>query len=110
MIRLVCSQEEKHSPIKSFDHNGNVLYIGSLSKVVASSLRVGCIIGPQSVINLLADARQQIDFGISIFPQLIANQFLQSPEYPKHLHFLRQKLYERRNEMISTLQKYLGEQ
>ena len=73
--------------------------------MIASSLRVGWIIGPQSVINRLADARQQIDFGISIFPQLMANQFLQSPEYPKHLQFLRQELLERRNEMISALQE-----
>ena len=64
-----------------------MLYIGSLSKVIASSLRVGWIIGPQSVINRLADARQQIDFGLSIFPQLIANQFLQSTEYPRSSYF-----------------------
>ena len=108
-VSLLSFEDKKHDPIKSFDQSGNVLYIGSLSKVVASSLRVGWIIGPQSVINRLADARQQIDFGISIFPQLIANQFLQSPEYPKHLHFLRQELYERRNEMISALKEYLGE-
>ena len=109
-VSLLSFEGKKPYPIKSFDRSGNVLYIGSLSKVIASSLRVGWIIGPQSVINRLADARQQIDFGISIFPQLIANQFLQSSEYPKHLHFLRQELLGRRNEMISALQDNLGEQ
>ena len=108
-VSLLSFEDKKHYPIKSFDRSGNVLYIGSLSKVIASSLRVGWIIGPQSVINRLADARQQIDFGLSIFPQLIANQFIQSPEYPNHLNFLRQELLERRNEMISALKEYLGE-
>lgn len=108
-VSLLSFEDERHYPIKSFDRNGNVLYIGSLSKVIASSLRVGWIIGPQSVINRLADARQQIDFGLSIFPQLIANQFLQSSEYPKHIHFLRQEILERRNEMVSALQDILGE-
>ena len=109
MIQLVCLsfEDERHAPIKSMDRSGNVLYIGSLSKVVASSLRIGWIIGPQSVINRLADARQQIDFGLSIFPQLIANQFLQSTDYPNHLRFLRQELLRRRNEMISALQETL---
>ena len=99
---------EGHFPLKSFDRSGNVLYIGSLSKVIASSLRIGWLIGPQSVINRLADARQQIDFGLSIFPQLIANQFLQSTEYPAHLTFLRQELLARRNEMVSALQETLA--
>ncbi|WP_445506128.1 MocR-like pyridoxine biosynthesis transcription factor PdxR [Niallia sp. 03190] len=106
---LLSFEDKSHSPIKSFDESGNVLYIGSLSKVVASSLRIGWLIGPQSVINRLADARQQMDFGLSIFPQLIANQFIQSTEFPKHLKILRQELLDRRNEMISALQEILDE-
>ena len=47
---------------------------------------------------------------LSIFPQLIANQFIQSHEYPKHLAFLRQELLERRNEMVSALHETLGGQ
>ena len=108
-VSLLSLDNERHDPLKSIDRSGNVLYIGSLSKVIASSLRVGWIIGPQSVIDRLADARQQIDFGLSVFPQLIANQFLQSPEFPRHLNFLRQELLERRNEMISAFQDILGE-
>lgn len=107
-VSLLSFEKETHFPLKSYDRNGNVLYIGSLSKVIASSLRIGWLIGPQSVINRLADARQQIDFGLSIFPQLIANQFLQSDEYPAHLTFLRGELLARRNEMISALQEMLA--
>lgn len=109
-VSLLSFNGENHFPIKSYDRTGNVLYVGSLSKVIASSLRIGWIIGPQSVINRLADARQQIDFGLSIFPQLIANQFLQSDEYPKHISFLREELRERRDEMASSLHDLLGEQ
>lgn len=108
-VSLLSFDNKMHYPLKSIDKSGNVLYVGSLSKVIASSLRVGWIMGPESVINRLADARQQIDFGLSIFPQLVANQFIQSPEYPKHLSFLRQKLLERRNEMVSALKEYLDD-
>lgn len=106
---LLSFKEEKHSPIKSFDHHGNVLYIGSLSKVVASSLRIGWLIGPQSVISRLADARQQMDFGLSIFPQLIANKFLQSADYTTHRKALTHELLDRRNAMISALHEILGD-
>ena len=57
----------------------------------------------------MADARQQIYFGLSIFPQFIANQFLQSEEFPKHLHSLRQELLLIRNEMASALTEILGD-
>lgn len=64
-----------NSTLKSLDTNGNVLYVSSLSKIVASGLRIGWIIGPLQVIQRLADAKQQVDFGHSIFPQWIANEF-----------------------------------
>ncbi|MER2059515.1 MAG: PLP-dependent aminotransferase family protein, partial [Niallia sp.] len=56
-------------PLKSMDQNGNVLYISSLSKIVASGLRIGWIIGPKPVIERLSDAKQQIDFGHSSYSQ-----------------------------------------
>ncbi|MFC7440332.1 PLP-dependent aminotransferase family protein [Laceyella putida] len=104
---LLSFEDQKHDPIKSFDQSGNVLYIGSLSKVIASGLRIGWLIGPQSVINRLADARQQMDFGLSVFPQLLANQFLQSADYPDHLQYLRKQLMDRRNLIMSALREIL---
>ncbi|WP_428908356.1 PLP-dependent aminotransferase family protein [Niallia sp. Krafla_26] len=108
-VSLLSLEGDRQFPLKSIDNSGNVLYIGSFSKVIASSLRVGWIIGPQSVINRLADARHQIDFGLSIFPQLIATQILQSPQYRIHLDDLRAELLERRNEMVSVLSEVLGD-
>ena len=73
------------------DSNGNVLYISSLSKIVASGLRIGWIIGPKKVIERLADA-QQVDFGHSVFPQWIANEFLGSSQFDSHIKMLRYHL------------------
>ncbi|WP_342536413.1 PLP-dependent aminotransferase family protein [Sporosarcina sp. FSL K6-3508] len=89
--------------LKSMDGNENVVYISSLSKIVASGLRIGWIIGPEKVIQRLSDGKQQIDFGHSVFPQWIANQFLDSPQFDKHISNLRIQLRERRNALISAL-------
>jgi len=43
---LTAFSGEKRPTLKSLDTNGNVLYISSLSKIVASGLRIGWIIGP----------------------------------------------------------------
>jgi GntR family transcriptional regulator of abcA and norABC len=95
--------------LKSLDRNGTVLYVSSLTKIVASGLRIGWIIGPQAVIDRLSDAKQQIDFGHSIFPQWIANQFLSSDEFHHHLNRLRKKLELRRDKIVFSLQDLLDE-
>ncbi|OLN22094.1 GntR family transcriptional regulator [Domibacillus antri] len=93
--------------LKSMDENGNVLYISSLSKIVASGLRIGWVIGPSNVIERLADAKQQVDFGHSIFPQWAANEFLKSSSFDEHIHMIRKELKERRDEIVTSFQRYL---
>ncbi len=48
---LTSFNGEVNPTLKSMDQNGNVLYISSLSKIVASGLRIGWVIGPTRVIE-----------------------------------------------------------
>lgn len=98
-----------NSTLKSMDDNGNVLYISSLSKIIASGLRIGWVIGPAKVVQRLADAKQQVDFGHSIFPQWVANQFLGSEYFHPHIHFLRKQLKLRRDQIVSSLKQLLDD-
>lgn len=104
---LTAFTEDKIPTLKSLDKNGNVLYISSLSKIVASGLRIGWIIGPTSVIERLSDAKQQIDFGHSSFTQWIANDFLESENFNFHIKNLRKELEKRRDKIIQCLDVYL---
>ncbi|KKI92411.1 GntR family transcriptional regulator [Bacillus sp. SA1-12] len=99
-----------NATLKSLDTNGNVLYISSLSKIVASGLRIGWIIGPPQVIQRLADGKQQVDFGHSVFPQWIANEFLRSTYFTSHINIVRKELMHRRDELILSLKEIMGEQ
>jgi GntR family transcriptional regulator of abcA and norABC len=98
-----------HAPptLKSLDTIGNVLYIGSLSKIAASGLRIGWLIAPQAVVSRLTDARQQMDFGLSSIPQWVANQFIKNGHFDHQITHVRQALLEKRNEMIQGLQHIL---
>lgn len=96
--------------LKSMDVHGNVLYISSLSKIAASGLRIGWIIGPKSVIERLADAKQQIDFGHSSFTQWIANDFIESEKFQSHIENLVKELVKRRNQIVTSLNFYLKDQ
>lgn len=101
---------EKIPTLKSLDRNGTVLYISSLTKIVASGLRIGWIIGPQTVVERLADAKQQVDFGHSIFPQWVAQQFLASEGFGGHLEKLRAELKQKRDMLVYSLQQQLQDE
>lgn len=94
-------------PLKADDANGTVLYVSSLSKIVASGLRIGWVIGPQSVIERLADVKQQVDFGHSIFPQWIAKQYMDSEFLDDHLYSLRHELKLKRDALVTSLRQTL---
>lgn len=107
---LTAFSGEKRPTLKSLDTNGNVLYISSLSKIVASGLRIGWIIGPTSVIERLSDAKQQIDFGHSSFTQWIANDFLESSNFNLHIEHLVKELERRRDTIVQSLHTYLKDE
>ncbi|MEG0383120.1 MAG: PLP-dependent aminotransferase family protein [Solibacillus sp.] len=107
---LTAFSGDKVPTLKSLDRHGNVLYISSLSKIVASGLRIGWIIGPTSVIERLSDAKQQIDFGHSSFTQWIANDFLESHTFNAHMKSLIEELEKRRNQIMKSLDTYLKDQ
>lgn len=107
---LTSFNGEKIPTLKSMDVHGNVLYISSLSKIVASGLRIGWIIGPTSVIERLADAKQQIDFGHSSFTQWIANDFMESENFQTHMKRLVKELEKRKNQIVESLNFYLKDE
>jgi GntR family transcriptional regulator, regulator for abcA and norABC len=93
--------------LKSLDTNGQVLYIGSLSKIAASGFRIGWLIAPHSVVTRLADARQQMDFGLSVIPQWAASEFISSGHFQRHVKFLQLALFEKMHRLTMALREHL---
>ncbi|EUJ43914.1 aminotransferase-like domain-containing protein [Paenilisteria rocourtiae] len=81
----------------------NVLYIGSLSKIMGSTTRIGWLLGPAAVVTRLAEARKEMDFGLSIFPQVLANHVLNDADFEYHISWLRQTLQKQRDLLIACL-------
>jgi len=100
---------ERELTLKSMDENGSVLYVSSLSKIVSSGLRVGWIAGPQAIIDRLADAKQQLDFGLSSLPQWVAAELLASPELERQLERLRSGLRDKLFRTAEALRMELGD-
>jgi GntR family transcriptional regulator, regulator for abcA and norABC len=94
--------------LHALDGDGRVLYLGTVSKVLAPGLRLGWLIGPRPVIARLAEARQQIDFGMAGLNQALVARFLTSPAWPAHLERVRSALRRRRDALADALRATLG--
>ncbi|MCI1858975.1 MAG: PLP-dependent aminotransferase family protein [Sporolactobacillus sp.] len=96
-------------PLKSIDPSGNVLYVGSLSKIFSAGLRIGWVVGPESVINRLADLKMQNDYGSSALSQFAAAQCLKNGYVEQHADFVRRHLRTRRDFLLKLLDCYFAD-
>lgn len=91
-------------PLAAADTGGNVLYVGSLSKVFSPALRVGYITGPAVVIEAMANLRRIIDRqGDNLLEAAVALLFKEG-EMRRHLKKA-QKVYHRRRDLFCDLLK-----
>ncbi|KAF1297670.1 hypothetical protein BAU15_12955 [Enterococcus sp. JM4C] len=70
----------------------NVLYIGSFSKILGNTTRIGWVCAPSHVLDSLVQARKTMDFSVSIIPQVLAYWALSDESYPDKLKQLGVKL------------------
>ncbi|MBT2727295.1 PLP-dependent aminotransferase family protein [Bacillus sp. ISL-75] len=91
------------NPLKSIDYQGLILYIGSMSKTLSPGLRIGWIVGPEPVIDRLADIKMQTDYGSSSLSQFIVAEWLSSGLYDEHVKKIRTELKFRRDFTLEIL-------
>ncbi len=93
-------------PLKAMDQDGLVLYIGSLSKAVSPGLRIGWVVGPEPVIEKLADMKMQNDYGSSCLSQYAAAEWFASGLHENHLRRVRTALCLKRQTCLDALTQY----
>ncbi len=71
--------------IKSMDTNGNVIYLGSFSKILSAGLRVGYIVAPKEMIGKFTIAKQVNDVHTTILSQMICHKFLTEYDFAAHI-------------------------
>ncbi len=102
--QLSFDLKTKMIPLKKLDPE-NVLYIGSLSKILGSTTKIGWLSAPPAVLQQLARARMEMDFSLSIFPQVMANFALQDPTYDSKISGLKEELEKRCQKFIENLEQ-----
>lgn len=70
--------------MKQLDPSGDVVHLGSFSKVAFPGLRVGWVIGPKSLISRLAAAKQWCDLHSDNLSQAVLFRFVDSGRLAEH--------------------------
>ncbi len=96
-------------PLASADTQGMVVYIGSLCKAIAPSIRIGYVAGPVNLIEELSRLRRIIDRqGDPILEQAVAELFREG-EMKRHMKKALKAYHQRRDYFCQVLKANLGE-
>lgn len=91
--------------IRALDTSNHVLHIGSFSKSLSPSMRLGYIVAPGEVISRLVAAKA--DGGTGALGQIIVADFFQN-HYEEHMDRLRRTLRDKLEVMIAALTEHFG--
>jgi 2-aminoadipate transaminase len=100
---------ESLPPIKADDEAGFVFYVGSFSKMLAPSIRLGWIVAPADLIPRITTLRESIDLESSILTQEAVYEILSQGLLEPHLARLNAANRERCESLISALGEHLGD-
>ncbi|HEX7333281.1 MAG TPA: PLP-dependent aminotransferase family protein [Pyrinomonadaceae bacterium] len=92
-------------PMRAFDEDW-IFYVGSFSKILAPSLRVGWLIVPEPLIPVLSVIKEASDIDTATFTQRTVVAYLEAGHLPDHIKELRLAYRERRDCMIEALSEH----
>ena len=94
-------------PIKTYDREGQVIYVGTLSKTVAPGLRVGWAVIEPSLVEPMIAMKQVADTMSSTFDQRLAYEYLRTGTNPAHVAHVREVYRERYQAMDEALHAHM---
>jgi GntR family transcriptional regulator/MocR family aminotransferase len=97
------------SSLQGLDTNGRVIYIGTFSKVLFPSLRLGYIVVPRDLVERFVAMRQLMDLCPSHGNQAVLADFIREGHFSRHIRKMRKLYAERRHLSVEELERELGD-
>jgi GntR family transcriptional regulator/MocR family aminotransferase len=92
-------------PLQTLDESGRVLYIGSFSKVLLPTLRLGFIVAPPPLHAALRKAKHLADWHTAVPMQAAAAQFIEDGLLAQHIRRMRRVYSERHERIMPALER-----
>jgi len=96
-------------PMASADASGNVIYIGTLSKVLAPGLRLGFVVAPADLIERLAAFRSFVDLQGDPVLECAVAELLEEGLIQRHVRKMRRIYRARLDTLATALRMQLGD-
>jgi GntR family transcriptional regulator / MocR family aminotransferase len=94
--------------LQGLDRDGRVIYIGTFSRTVFSSLRIGYLIAPKRMIETFMAAKWLCDRHTATLEQETLAEFIVSGMYERYLRRVRRKNTSRRQALLESIDHHLG--
>lgn len=95
--------------IHALDTYGQVIYLGTFSKILAPALRLGYIISPPPLTATLQQLKSLADRHSSTLAQQVLAEFLSTGLFERHLRRSRTRNASRRQALLKALQRAFGD-
>ncbi|MGA7523574.1 MAG: PLP-dependent aminotransferase family protein [Acidobacteriaceae bacterium] len=93
--------------LQGLDTDGRIAYLGTFSRTVFPSLRIGYLVAPPSLMPALAAAKWLSDLHSSTLEQETLAEFIESGWYERHLRRLRRRNTARRAALLDAVRRHL---
>jgi GntR family transcriptional regulator/MocR family aminotransferase len=95
--------------LQGLDRNARVIYIGTFSKVLFPSLRIGYIVIPPDLVERFMAVRIAMDIFPPYLYQEVLTDFMNQGHFGRHIRRMRQLYGERRTVLIESLREEFGD-
>ncbi|MBV9765466.1 MAG: PLP-dependent aminotransferase family protein [Acidobacteriaceae bacterium] len=95
--------------LQGLDREGRIVYIGTFSRTVFASLRIGYLIAPASLVPAFTAAKWLSDLHSASLDQQTLAEFIAGGMYERHLRRLRRRNTARRAALLDAVRKNLGD-
>lgn len=96
-------------PLASADRAGVVVYIGTLSKILAPGIRVGYVVAPSELISRIAAIRSLLDIQGDLATEAAVAQLIEDGELQRHVARVRRDYARRRDALAGALTGMLSD-
>lgn len=94
-------------PLASADTAGVVVYVGSLSKILAPGLRLGYLVAPAPLLERCASERVRLDRQGDLVLECAVAELLEDGELQRHVGRMRRIYRTRRDGLLAALERHL---
>lgn len=94
--------------VQGLDQSGSVIYVGSFSKVLFASLRLGYIVAPANLVSLFRKLKEIGTGPAPAIEQATTALFIEQGFFATHLRQMRKLYRERRDAFLYEANKYLS--